>query len=228
MKTKWWMYGAATVAVLIVFSVAYSVGAAVRSATSEVEPAAPPQPAVSPGALPTGVLAPGLPKPLGGQRFEPAPYVGLVGAVYPKGPEVYSTRILELPFEFGFPRPPLLDEDRSGESSTTIYRRALTRSDPGQAEVDLRIAVRPCGERAACLAGRAAFDADWTKEFKATAPATPRGDRTWFGAGGKRYQVTLSHAFRGPAGRWWLVGAVATGDQAQAQRVINDIWAQTP
>jgi hypothetical protein len=229
-KSKKWPYVAAVVLVLAVFSITYSVGAAIRSATSNVEPAVPPPAAVSPAAMPTGVLKPGIVVPDSSTRFIPAPSEGLVGAVYSRKDEVYPAGGLGLPFEFGFPRPRLVDEARSGESSSTIYRRVLTRSDFARSEVDLRIALRPCKDRAACLAGRAAFEKDWTTVFKTAAPTTPRGDRTWYAAGGTPYTVSLSQVFR-DSGRYWLLGVAAIalpGEETAAQRVVNDIWAQNP
>jgi hypothetical protein len=229
-KSKKWPYVVAVVVVLAVFSITYSVGAAIKSATSDVEPVVPPPAAVSPAALPVGVLSPGIAKPLSSSRYKPGSYAGLVGAIYSGNDVVYPASGLGLPFEFGLSRPRLVDETRSGESSSTIYRRVLTRSDPALSEVDLRIALRPCQDRAACLAGRAAFDKDWTTAFKAAAPTTPRGDRTWYAAGGTPYTVSLSHVFK-ESGRYWLLGAAAValpGEEASAQRVVNDIWIQTP
>ncbi len=225
---KKWPYLVAVVVVLAVFSVTYSVGAAIRSANSDVDPVVPPPAAVSPSAMPTGVLKPGIAVPLSSSRLKPAPYVGLVGAVYSGKDEVYPAGGLGLPFEFGFPRPRLVDETRSGESSSTIYRRVLTRSDPARSEVDLRIALRPCQDRPACLADRAAFDKDWTTAFKTTPPSTPRGNRTWYTAGGSPYTVSMTHVFK-DSGRYWLLGAAAValpGEEAAAQRVVNDIWIQ--
>jgi hypothetical protein len=228
--TKKWPYLVAVVVVLAVFSVTYSVGAAIKSATSDVDPVVPPPAAVSPGAMPTGVLKPGIAVPLSSSRFSPAPYVGLVGATYAAKDEVFSAGGLGLPFEFGFPRPRLVDETLSGESSSTIYRRVLTRSDPARSEVDLRLALRPCRDRAACLAGRAAFDKDWTTAFKTAAPTTPRGNRTWYASGGTPYTVSMSHVFE-DSGRYWLLGVAAIalpGEEESAQRVVNDIWIQNP
>jgi hypothetical protein len=224
---KKWPYLVAVVAVLAVFSITYSVGAAIRSATSDVDPVVPPPAAVSPAAMPTGVLSPGIDKMTAVPWSRPGPFAPLVGATYPLGADVQVARELDLPFEFGFPQPPVLDEKLAAESSTTIYRRVHTGTNP--AGLDLRIALRPCADRAACLAGRAAFDKEWSTTYKTVAPTTPRDSTTWYAVSSRPYTLLMSHAFSSQ-GRWWLVGAAAVaapGQEPAAQKVVNDIWRQT-
>jgi hypothetical protein len=43
------------------------------------------------------------------------------------------------------------------------------------------------------------------------------------------YAVTMTRAYVS-GGRWWLVGSAVTGapgEEADVQRVVNDIWRQT-
>ncbi|GAA1537639.1 hypothetical protein [Kribbella lupini] len=224
---KKWPYVVAVVVVLAVFSITYSVGAAIKSATSDVDPVVPPPAAVSPGAMPTGVLSPGIDKMTSVPWSRSKPFAPVVGAIYPLGADLQVARQLDLPFEFGFPQPPVLDEKLAAESSTTIYRRVHTGTTP--AGLDLRIALRPCTDQAACLAGRAAFDKEWSTTYKTAAPTTPRNSTTWYAVSSKPYTLVMSHIFSSQ-GRWWLVGAAAVaapGEEPAAQKVINDIWRQT-
>ncbi|GAB3815020.1 hypothetical protein [Kribbella italica] len=227
--SKKWPYLVAVVVVLAVFSITYSIGAAIKSATSEVDPAVPPPAAVSPAALPTGVLSPGIDKVTSVPWSRSGPFAPVVGAIYPPGADLQVARQLDLPFEFGFPEPPVLDEKQATESSTTIYRRVLTGTNPAKAGIDLRIALRPCTDQAACLAGRAAFDKEWSTTYKTSAPTTRRDSATWYAVTNKPYTLVMSHVFSSQ-GRWWLVGTAAVaapGEEPGAQKVVNDIWRQT-
>lgn len=226
---KKWPYVVAVVAVLAVFSVTYSVGAAIRSATSDVDPVVPPPAAVSPAAMPSGVLSPGIDKVTSVPWSRSGPFAPVVGAIYPLGADLQVARELGLPFEFGFPEPPALDEKLAAESSTMIYRRVLTGTNPAKTGLDVRIALRPCASQAACLAGRAAFDKEWSTTYKTSAPTTPRDSTTWYAVSSKPYTLVMSHAFSSQ-GRWWLVGVAAVaapGEEPAAQKVVNDIWRQT-
>jgi hypothetical protein len=227
-KLGGWAYLVATVAVLIVFTALYSVGAAIGGSVKE-RPAGPPVAApVSPGPLPSPGLLPGFAKPAPAPYLPPVSAPGLVGAIYPAGADVQVVQGTALPFAFGWPRPPHLVE--LGESSTTVYRRVLTEDNPAQSALDARIAVRVCHDLAACLAGRAEFDKDWTGNFKTPVPATAKDARTWLTVqNGRRYTLTMTHAYTS-AGRSWLVGVAVTGapgEEPAVQRVLNDIWRQT-
>jgi hypothetical protein len=111
-----------------------------------------------------------------------------------------------------------------------IYRRVLTEINPTRSALDARIAVSPCKDLAACLAGRTAFDKQWTDDFKTPVPATAKDGQTWFTVqSGPQYTLTMTHAYTS-AGRSWLVGVTLTGAQGEElalQRVLNDIWRQT-
>ncbi|ONI67535.1 hypothetical protein BWI15_30935 [Kribbella sp. ALI-6-A] len=228
-KPKTWLYLVAIVLVLAVFSITYSIGAAVRSATAKTDPVVPPPAPVSPSPMPTGVLVPGIDKVTAVPWSRATPFVGVAGAVFASGAELEVARGLGLPFEFGFPDRPVLDQKTSVESSSTIYRRVLTGPGSANAGLDLRIAVQPCRDQAACLAARAAFDQEWTTAYKAPVPATPRDGRTWYTVDPKPYTFAMTHVFSSQ-GRWWLAGAAAVaapGQEQSAQKVVNDIWRQT-
>jgi hypothetical protein len=111
-----------------------------------------------------------------------------------------------------------------------IYRRVLTPINSTRSALDARIAVSPCKNLAACLAGRAAFDQQWTDDFKTPVPTTPKDDRTWLTVqDGPPYTLTMTHAYTS-AGRSWLVGVTLTGAEGEEpalQRILNDIWRQT-
>jgi hypothetical protein len=228
-KPKTWLYVVAVVLVLAVFSITYSIGAAVRSATAKTDPVVPPPAPVSPSPMPTGVLVPGIDKVTAVPWSRATPFVGVAGAVYTSGAGLEIARGLGLPFEFGFPDRPVLDQKTSVESSSTIYRRVIAGPASANAGLDLRIAVQPCRDQAACLAGRAAFDQDWTTAYKMPVPATPRDGRTWYAVRPKPYTFAMTHVFSSQ-GRWWLAGAAAVaapGQEQSAQQVVNDIWRQT-
>ncbi|TWD80848.1 hypothetical protein FB561_1944 [Kribbella amoyensis] len=228
-----WMYVAAVAAVLVVFSVTFSAGAAIGAAVKDdgQAPQSAPPVAVSPSPLPTPILLPGIPKPSGITYVPPAVgFEGLTGVSYEKGADIQVVDDLGLPFNFGFPAPPIADERIAAESSSIIYRR-VTNSDPRNARLDVRIAVHPCRDLAGCLADRAGFDQAWTKEYKAPRPTDAKDGRTWFTRQqGPPYALTMTHAFA-RNGQWWLVGVAATGlpgEEQAVQRIVNDIWRQTP
>jgi hypothetical protein len=229
------IYLAIIVAVLIVFTVTYSIGGAIGSAVKDPQPAITQGPApspVSPGPLPTPAVQPGVVK------AETAPYnpraqrVALVGATYHSGADIQIANQLDLPFSFGWPRPPLTKD--LGETSYAIYRRVLTSTNPARSAVDARIAVHPCRDLAGCLAERTAFDKHWTAYFKAEGPKTAKEDNTWIAerpaANKQPYVLTMTHAFQS-GDQWWLAGVVVTGlagQEQSVQRVLNDIRSQTP
>ncbi|WP_432943940.1 hypothetical protein ACQPXM_01520 [Kribbella sp. CA-253562] len=228
-KPKPWLYLGAIVLVVAVFSITYSIGAAVRSATAKTDPVVPPPAPVSPSPMPTGVLVPGIDKVTAVPWSRVTASDGVAGAVYTSGAGLEVARGLGLPFEFGFPDRPVLDQKTSVESSSTIYRRVLAGPGSANAGLDLRIAVQPCRDQADCLAGRAAFDQDWTTAYKMPVPATPRDGRTWYAVKPKPYTFAMTHVFSSQ-GRWWLAGAAAVaapGQEQSAQQVVNDIWRQT-
>ncbi|GAA1603896.1 hypothetical protein GCM10009789_67390 [Kribbella sancticallisti] len=224
-----WTYLVAAIGVLIVFTALYSVGAAIGSSIKDQRPAGPPiATAVSPSPLPSPGLLPGVPKPRTAPYLPPVTTTGLVGATYPTGADVQVVDGLSLPFAFGWPRPPHKVE--LGESSTMIYRRVLTEAKPTDSALDARIALRPCRDLAACLAGRAQFDKEWTDSFKTPVPASAKDARTWLTVQkGPRYTLTMTRAYTS-AGRSWLVGVTLTGapgEEPAIERVLNDIWRQT-
>jgi hypothetical protein len=93
-----------------------------------------------------------------------------------------------------------------------------------------QFALHPCASLAKCLSDRPAFDRQWTKIYKTTAPATAKDARTWLTVSTKTpYTITMTRAFLS-GGQWWLVGAMVYGQPAEAadiQRLVNDIWRQT-
>lgn len=227
-----WIYAVVAVVVLIVFSVAYSIGTAIGGLTKEETTEAAPPPAVSPAAYPSTVLNPPI------ERVTTAPYKrptgspGVFGAVYPANADVQVVTNAELPFAIGWPRPPQVDF--LGESSQLVLRRIVTETehDPGGLRNAFRaqFALHPCASLAKCLADRAAFDKQWTKIYKTTAPATAKDARTWLTVSAKApYTITMTRAFQS-GGQWWLVGVMAYGQPGEAediQRLVNDIWWQT-
>ena len=217
------------IGVLVVFTVLYSVGAAIGSTTKEQRTEGPPDaPLVSPAPLPSPALLPAFEKPPAAPYLPPVNAPGLVGATYATGSDVQVVNDIDLPFAFGWPRPP--KKVKLGESSSMIYRRVLTAKTSTQSLLDARIALSPCRDLAACLAGRAAFDKRWTDEFKTPVPATAKDAQTWLTVQrGPEYTLTMTHAYTS-AGRSWLVGITITcvpGEEQATERVLNDIWRQT-
>ena len=230
-KPSRWVYVGVVVGVLVVFSALYAVGVAVGAAVKDDESVAGAPPAlVSPGPLPASVLLPPILKIKTAAYTPPSAFAGLVGATYAPKADVQVVDYLGLPFAFGFPRPPEGNQNADSESASMIYRRAQALNSQGQPILTVRIALHPCESLSKCLAERAAFDAEWTKAFKAPVPTTVKDARTWFRQqSGSPYTLTLSHAFAS-GGRWWLVGVAGTAipDEVPAvQRVVNDIWRQT-
>lgn len=229
------IYLAIIVAVLIVFTVTYSLGGAIGSAVKDPQPAITQGPAptpVSPGPLPTPAVLPGVVKAETAQYNPRAQRVALVGATYPSGADVQIADQLDLPFAFGWPRPPLTKD--LGETSYAIYRRVMTSTNPATSAVDARLAVHPCRGLAGCLAERTAFDKHWTTYFKTVLPKTVKEDNTWIterpAADKQPHVLTMTHAFQ-TGHQWWLAGVVVTGlpgQEESAQQVLNDIRSQTP
>jgi len=228
-----WVYLVVAVAVLVVFSFAYSIGAAVGSGVKDAPTQAAPPPAVSPEPYPASVLLPPI------DRVTTAPYKrpdgkpGVIGASYPVGTDLQVITNAELPFALGWPRPPQVDY--LGESSSLILRRIVTRSeDPDDKNgVDnlfkAQLALHPCVSLAQCLADRLSFDQQWTKLFKTQAPVTAKDPKTWVSVSNTPYVVTMTRAFQS-GGQWWLIGAMVYGAPSEAtdiQHVVNDIWRQT-
>jgi hypothetical protein len=225
-----WAYAVVAVVVLIVFTIAYSIGTAIGSAVKHDPTDAAPAPAVSPEAYPATVLIPPI------ERATTAPYQrpdgspGIFGATYAAGADVQVVANAELPFAFGWPRPPQVDF--LGESSQLVLRRVVTSVDydPNGAKNSFRaqFALHPCASLAKCLADRPTFDRQWTKIYRTTAPATAKDARTWLSVS-KPYTITMTRAFQ-RGGQWWLVGVMVAGQPIEApdiQRVVNDIWRQT-
>ncbi|HWD77879.1 MAG TPA: hypothetical protein VG497_03330 [Kribbella sp.] len=225
-----WAYAVVAVVVLIVFTVAYSVGTAIGGAVKDDPNEAAATPAVSPEAYPPTVLIPAI------NRVTTAPYkhpdgsAGVFGATYPAGADVQVVDNAELPFAFGWPRPPQVSF--LGESSQLILRKVVTSADydPNGAKNSFKaqFALHPCASLAKCVAERPAFDQQWTKIYRTTAPATAKDARTWLSVS-KPYTITMTRAFQS-GGQWWLVGAMVYGQPVEApdiQRVVNDIWRQT-
>jgi hypothetical protein len=236
-KIGGWIYLAAVLGVLFVFSVTYSIGSGIGTAVKD-EPTEAVPAAVSPGPLPSPALLPGVERITTAQYKEPTGSPGVVGASYAKGADVQAILDAGLPFPFGWPRPPVIES--LGESSSAIYRRVLTKADPNQPRgtLEARIALHPCRDLAGCLADRGAFDKEWATVFKVPAPSNAKDARTWVaeqksakttGQQSRSYTLTMSHAFLS-GGRWWLVGVAgtgATGEEQDVQRIVNDIWRQT-
>ena len=233
-KIGGWIYAVAAVIVLIVFTVTYSVGAAIGSSVKDdpTKAAAPPA-AVSPAAYPSPVLLPVIAKITTAPYKRPDGSAGVFGATYAAGTDLQVITNAELPFAVGWPRPPQVTF--LGESSSVVFRRIVTRSDFSNGglknSLDARIALHPCASLAACRSDRAAFDKQWTTVFKAPAPATAKDARTWLTVHTEsQYAVTMTRAFQS-GGRWWLVGTAVTtstpGEEPDVQRIVNDIWRQT-
>ncbi|MFG1906802.1 hypothetical protein [Kribbella sp. NPDC048928] len=228
-----WVYAVVAVVVLIVFTIAYSIGTAIGSAVKD-DPAeaTDPAPVVTPEAYPETVLIPATKLVTTAPYKRPDGSAGIFGAAYPAGADVQVVANAELPFPIGWPRPPLVSF--LGESSQLVLRKIMTKNDyaPGGLKnaMQAQIALHPCANLAKCLADRPSFDQEWTKTFKATAPATAKDGRTWLTVSAKTpYTITMTHAFQS-GGQWWLVGAMVYGQPAEApdvQRVVNDIWRQT-
>ncbi|HZX09094.1 hypothetical protein [Kribbella sp.] len=227
-----WAYAVVAVVVLIVFTIAYSVGTAIGSAVKDKPAAAPEAAAVSPEPYPSRVLIPPINRPTTAAYKRPDGSAGVFGATYPAGADVQVVANAELPFAFGWPRPPQVDF--LGESSQLVLRRVVTASayDPAGMRNSMRVqfALHPCATLAKCLTDRPAFDEQWTKIYRTTAPATAKDARTWLTVStATPYTITMTRAFQS-AGQWWLVGVMAYGQTVEApdvQRLVNDIWRQT-
>lgn len=229
-RTGWKFYVIAAVAYLLLFTITYSVGSAFNK---KDEPAAgantPVPPAVSPSALPTNVVLPGIDKAPVPPRLDPRlRSVSVVGVTYTPEDVTEPVVGLDLPFSFRWPDVP--GQLKLGESSYAIYRRVITGEDPGTAPLNAALAVHPCKGLAACRQERAAFDQRWTTRFKVPVPATAKDGQTWFTEQqGASYVVSMTRTFEA-SGHWWLVGVAVTAqddDKAAAQRVLNDIRTQT-
>lgn len=223
-----WTYPVVIAAVLVVFSALYSIGTQIGTATEEQRPTDPPVAVVTPGPLPTPGLLPGVPKPKSAPYLPPVPAPALIGATYERGADPHKVTGLGLPFVFGWPRPASTSD--LGVSATTIYRQVSTDMTSGATTIDAKLALRPCATLAACLADRAAFDQEWTKTFKAPAPATAKDATTWLTVREQKpYTLTMTHAFASE-GQYWLLGVTITGapgEEPSVQRILNDIWRQT-
>ncbi|TQJ19244.1 hypothetical protein [Kribbella jejuensis] len=215
---------------LIVFTIAYSVGTAIGGAVKDHPTEAAATPAVSPEPYPPTVLSPAI------DRVTTAPYkrpdgsAGVFGATYPAGADVQVVANAELPFAFGWPRPPQVSF--LGESSQLVLRKVVTSAeyapDGARNSFKAQFALHPCASLAKCLADRPAFDRQWTKIYRTTPPATAKDARTWLSLS-KPYTITMTRAFQS-GGQWWLVGVMVYGQPIEApdiQRVVNDIWRQT-
>ncbi|TCC23199.1 hypothetical protein [Kribbella sindirgiensis] len=227
-----WIYGVVAVAVLIVFSIAYSIGTAIGGSVKEEPAEAAPPPAVNPEPIASSVLIPPI------HRVTTAPYKrsdgspGVFGATYPAGADVQVVANAELPFAIGWPRPPQVDF--LGESSQLILRRIVTSTEYDQGGLKnafrAQLALHPCASLAKCLSDRTTFDQQWTQIYKTTAPAAAKDARTWLTVSTKApYTITMTRAFQS-GGQWWLVGAMVYGQPGEAadiQRLVNDIWRQT-
>jgi hypothetical protein len=227
-----WVYVGVVFIVLLAFTVTYSIGAAVGSAVKD-EPAAEPITApMKPAALPTQVLLPGIAKVKTAPYSQPEGGPGLVGETYQGGSDVQVIDHADLPFAFGWPRPP--EVRKVSGSSTTLYRQVQTeapiQNSTASSSLVARIAVRQCKDLAACLAGRTAFDQEWTKAFRAQAPGIAKNSQTWYGQSTTTpYTLVMTRAYSN-AGRWWLVGVAVSSvpeEVPSAQQVFNDIWRET-
>ncbi|MFD7153574.1 hypothetical protein ACFV9C_03190 [Kribbella sp. NPDC059898] len=228
-----WVYAVVAVVVLIVFTIAYSVGTAIGSAVKAkpTDPAAG-APAVSPKPYAARVLIPPIERPTTAAYKHPDGSAGVFGATYPANADVQVVADAELPFAFGWPRPPQVAF--LGESSQLILRKVVTKNDyaPGGLKnaMQAQFALHPCVTLAKCLADRPSFDKQWTAIYRTTAPATAKDARTWLTVStATPYTITMTRAFQS-GGHWWLVGVMAYGQTVEApdvQRLVNDIWRQT-
>lgn len=228
-RAGWKFYAIAAVAYLLLFTITYSVGSAFNK---KDEPAVgantPVPPAVSPSALPTNVVLPGIDK-APAPRIDPRlPSVSVIGVTYTPEDATEAVVGLELPFAFRWPDIP--GQLRLGESSYAIYRRVITGEDQKTAPLNAALAAHPCKSLAACRQERAVFDQRWTTRFKVPVPVTAKDGQTWFTEQQRAsYVVSMTRAFE-LKGQWWLVGVAVTAqgnDKAAAQRVLNDIRTQT-
>ncbi|MFF1822147.1 hypothetical protein ACFVWG_32875 [Kribbella sp. NPDC058245] len=223
------IYVVAAIVVLLVFTITYSVGAAVGGVVKKEQPEAAPPPAVSPPALPETVLLPGLPKITTAPYQRPDGKPGLTGATYPLNADLQVVTNADLPFAIGWPRLPAVSS--LGESSTVAYRRIQTKDPTGYQKQtpDARIALSACADLKDCAAKRPAFDQQWTKVYKSPAPTVAKDERTWLTTQNKPYALMMTRAFQS-GGQWWLVGVAVTGEPGEeldVQRLLNDIWRQT-
>ncbi|MFC0629456.1 hypothetical protein [Kribbella deserti] len=228
-RAGWKFYVIVPVAYLLLFTVTYSVGAAFNKKDDTTTGATVPvPPAVSPGALPTSVVLPGIAKAKMPAIDPRRPSISVVGETYASSDPTQPVEGLELPFAFRWPQPP--GQIRLGESSHAIYRRVISGENPRSATLDAVIAAHPCTSLADCRQDRAAFDQRWTSRFKAPVPTTAKDGQTWFTEQDRgSYVVSMTRAFE-RGGRWWLLGVAVTakdGGRADAQRVLNDIRTQT-
>lgn len=228
-RRTWKFYAAMAVTYLMLFSITYSVGAAFNKKDDASAGATTPvPPAVSPSALPTSVVLPGIDKAPAPRLNPRLPSVSVIGATYTPEDALVPVLGLDLPFSFRWPDEP--GQIKLGESSYAIYRRVISGENPQTAPLSAALVVHPCKSLAACRQERTGFDQRWTARFKAPVPATAKDGQTWFTEQQRAaYVVSMTRAFEAN-GQWWLVGVAVTApndQRAAAQRVLNDIRTQT-
>jgi hypothetical protein len=113
--------------VLVAFTVFYSAGAVIRSAGDDpqlLQPRVPRPAAVSPSAMPTGVVLPRVHKAIGAKYDPNLKPVRVIGAVY--GPAERTERVQDigLPFIFRWPEKYVLAAN--AESATEIHREVVS------------------------------------------------------------------------------------------------------
>lgn len=231
-RLGWRVWGIAAVVAMVVFTIAYSIGDAVRDTSPKAAPSAPiPVPdLVSPSALPSRVLLPGLPKYVNVRYRTGVPPVSVVGPVFGPNEPTQTVDLMDLPFAFRWIDRGDFTRVKLAETSYAVNRRVIAGENPRDTPLDLWITLHPCPSLAACQAERPKFDPTWTKRLAAPAPATQKDPQTWYGEQ-KAPAYKLSMTRIGGSGKsWWLVGVVieaTPGSEANAQRILNDIRTQT-
>ncbi len=229
------LWAVAVIVPLVVFIVAYSVGAAVNTAAAEPEPTAPKVPvpdAVQPNPIPSKkIMLPGIPKAGTVPLRNNVPQVPVVTSRDTTALLATQWENLGLPFAMHIPGKTwqLVELE---ESSYSIYRQMVEIGSTSPA-VQVGVAAHPCTDLADCLADRAEFDSRWSKRLGGTPAATARDGQTWFSErAGTPYVASMTRAFRSPATKsWWLVGATVQAEAPTkaglARAVLNDIRTQT-
>lgn len=230
-RLGWRIWGIAAVVALVVFTITYSIGDAVRDTSPKAAPSAPiPVPdLVSPSALPSRVLLPGLPKYPNVRYRLGVPPVSVVGPVFGPNEPTQTVDQLDLPFAFRWIGSGDFTKVKLAETSYVVNRRVIAGENPRDTPLDLWITLHPCPSRAACQAERPKFDGTWVKRLSAPAPATQKDPQTWYGEQkAPAYKLSMTR-IGGSADSWWLVGVVVeatAGGEANAQKVLNDIRTQ--
>ena len=230
-RLGWRVWGIAAVVAMVVFTIAYSIGDGVRDTSPKAAPSAPiPVPdLVSPSALPSRVLLPGLPKYVNVRYRAGVPPVSVVGPAFGPNEPTQMVDQFDLPFAFRWIGSGDFTKVKLTETSYAVNRRVIAGENPRDTPIDLWITLHPCPSLAACQAERPKFDPTWTKRLAAPAPATQKDSQTWYAEQtAPAYKLSMTR-IGGSANSWWLVGVVVEatpGSEANAQKILNDIRTQ--